>query len=196
MAVEPLVSRKSLLHYWWVPLVRGIAAIVFGVLTFVWPGLSILALVLLVAAYWIVDGGASIWFAVKEKHWGWPFWGGLLSLVAGLVAALQPGIATFSLVLVIAIWALIRGAFDMYTAIRLRDEIDFEWWLGASGALSILLGGLLLARPGAGALALVYVIGGFAIAIGALLVFASFKLRKLRDAGPKLRQALGSGFGR
>ena len=86
--------EKTLLDYWWVPLVRGIVAIVFGVLVLIWPAISILAFLALIAAFWIIDGAFSIYYASSAKNWGWPFWGGLVSVVAGIAAVAAPGIAT------------------------------------------------------------------------------------------------------
>lgn len=174
---------KSLLDYWWVPVVRGIAAIVLGVLSFVWPGISVLVFLTLIAAFWIVDGGASIFYAFKSKSWGWAFWGGLISVVAGVLAVLQPGVAAISLVIVIAVWAIVRGLLDIYTAIALRKQIDFEWWLGLSGLAAVVFGIVVLARPGAGAIAIVAILGAFMIIIGGTLIFSGLRIRKWRNQG-------------
>lgn len=173
--------QKTLLDYWWVPLVRGIVAIAFGALVLVWPGISILAFLAIIAAFWIVDGAFSIYYASKAQNWGWPFWGGLISVAAGIAAIAAPGLATISILIVIAVWAIARGLLDIYTAIKFHREIDFEWWLALSGAVSILFGALVLRNPAAGALAMVTLIGAFAIVIGIVLVFAGFRIRKFRD---------------
>jgi len=173
--------EKTLLDFWWVPIVRGLVAILFGVLVFAWPGISLVAFLMLIAAYWIVDGIASIYYAIKAKNWGWPLWSGLISLVAGAVAVLAPGLAAISIVLVIAIWAIAHGLLDIYTAIRFRKEIDFEWWLGLSGVVSIVFGVLVLRQPAAGALAMAVLIGAFALAIGIVLVISGFRIRSLRN---------------
>lgn len=173
--------ERTLLDFWWIALVRGLVAIVFGVLVLMWPGMSIVAFLILIAAYWIVDGLSSIYFAAQARNWGWPFWGGLISALAGIAAILAPGIATLSILIVIAIWAIARGLIDIYSAIRYHKLITFEWWLGLSGALSVVFGVLVLRAPAAGALAIATLIAFFAIAIGVLLVIASFRIRGFRN---------------
>lgn len=176
---------KSLVDYWWVPVVRGGAAIALGVLSFVWPGISVLIFLTLIAAYWIVDGGASILYAFKWKSWGWALWGGVISVVAGVLAILQPGVAAISLVIVIAIWAIVRGLLDIYTAVALRKQIDFEWWLGLGGLASVVFGLVVLARPAAGAIAIIAILGAFMIVIGGALLFAGLRIRRLRNQGTR-----------
>ncbi len=172
---------KTLLDYWWVPLVRGIAAIAFGVCVLIWPGLSILVFLSLIAAFWIVDGIFSIYYSAKAQNRGWPFWGGLISIVAGVAAIAAPGLATISILIVIAVWAITRGLLDIYAAIKFHREIDFEWWLALSGAVSILFGALVLKNPAAGALAMATLVGAFAIAIGIALILAGFRIRTFRN---------------
>ena len=173
--------QSTLLDNWWVPLVRGIVAILFGVLVLVWPGISILAFLTIIAAFWIVDGAFSIYYAAKARSRGWPFWGGLISIAAGVAAIAAPGLAAISILIVIAIWAITRGLLDIYSAIKFHREIDFEWWLALSGAVSILFGALVLANPAAGALAMVTLIGAFAIAIGVVLILAGLRIRTFRN---------------
>jgi uncharacterized membrane protein HdeD (DUF308 family) len=169
--------QKTLLDYWWVPLVRGITAILFGACVLVWPQLSILVFLSLIAAFWIVDGIFSIYYSAMARNRGWPFWGGLISVVAGVAAIAAPGIAAISILIVIAVWAITRGLLDIYTAIKFHREIDFEWWLALSGAVSILFGALVLKNPAAGALAMATLIGAFAVVIGVVLVLAGFRIR-------------------
>jgi len=183
-----MAPSKSILDYWWVALVRGAAAIVFGVLALLWPKLTVIVLVAFIAAYWIVDGVASIYYAVNKANWGWPFWAGIVSVAAGGLAIYRPGVATFSILLVIAIWSIVRGILDIYTAIRLREEIDFEWWLGAGGVLAVIFGMLVLVNPAAGALAIAKLIGAFSIAIGLMLVLAGFHMRRMGTT-PRVRMA-------
>lgn len=173
--------QTTLLDYWWVPLVRGIVAILFGIFALVWPGISLVVFLAMIAAFWIVDGAFSIYYAGKARNWGWPFWGGLISVAAGLAAIAAPGLAAISILIVIAVWAIVRGLLDIYTAIKFHREIDFEWWLALSGAVSILFGALVLKNPAAGALAMLTLIGAFAIVIGVVLILAGFRIRKFRD---------------
>lgn len=173
--------EKTLLDFWWVPIVRGAVAILFGILVFAWPGISLLAFLMLIAAYWIVDGIASIYYAIKAKNWGWPFWSGVISGAAGAVAVLAPGLAAISILIVIAVWAIAHGLLDIYTAIRFRKEIEFEWWLGLSGVVSVIFGVLVLRQPAAGALAIATLIGAFALVIGVVLVISGLRIRAFRN---------------
>ncbi|MGE0580579.1 MAG: HdeD family acid-resistance protein [Steroidobacteraceae bacterium] len=173
--------QKTLLDYWWVPLVRGILAILFGALVLAWPGISILVFLSLIAAFWIVEGACSMYYATAAKNRGWPFWGGLISVVAGVGAIAAPGIAAISILIIIAAWAIVRGLLDIYAAIKFHREIDFEWWLALSGVVSIVFGALVLRNPAAGALAMATLIGAFTLAIGVVLVLAGFRIRAFRN---------------
>jgi uncharacterized membrane protein HdeD (DUF308 family) len=176
----------ALAQNWWVVLLRGIAAIVFGILAFGWPGITLLALMLLFGVYAVMDGVAAIAFGFSgraEHGTIWPLVAiGALGVLAGLIAILMPGLTAVALLLVIAAWAIVRGVFEILTAIELRKHIDNEWMMGLSGALSILFGVLLVIQPGAGALALVWLIGAFAIAFGVVAVALALRLRGLKHA--------------
>ncbi len=176
----------TLLHtlgrVWWLVLLRGIAAIVFGVLAWTWPGATLITLVLFWGAYALVDGVAALWGGWQAKDGGKPMWQvvliGVLGIAAGIVTFLAPGVTAIALLLLIAGWAIVNGLLQVAAAIRLRKEIANEWLLILSGALSIVFGVLMVANPGAGALAVLWLIGAFAVVYGALLVVLAFKLRK------------------
>jgi uncharacterized membrane protein HdeD (DUF308 family) len=176
---------RTLAENWWLLLLRGVASIVFGVLAFVWPGLTLVALIFLWGAYAIVDGGIALWAAISGKggeitpRW-WLAIVGIVGLLAGLVAFASPGLTAFVLLMFIAAWAIVIGALEIWGAIQLRKEIEGEWWLILSGLLSIAFGVFLFARPGSGALALVWVIGTFAILHGCTLIALSFRLKQFR----------------
>jgi uncharacterized membrane protein HdeD (DUF308 family) len=171
---------------WWAVLIRGIAAIVFGVLTFLWPGVTLAALVLLFGAYALVDGVASIVLGIREygerERWWATLLVGLVSLAAGIITFLMPNITALALLMIIAIWAILHGVFEIAAAIRLRHAIEGEWLLGLAGALSIAFGVLMLLFPGAGAIALALWIGAFAFVMGVTLVVLSFRVRGLARA--------------
>lgn len=135
---------SELARNWWIPLIRGLAAIAFGIMAFAWPGITLFALVLLFGVYAIIDGLAAIWFAIIERNQAMNWWGmllvGLLSVAAGIVAIFWPGITAMALLMVIAAWAIVRGIFEIVAAIQLRKHIENEWALGLGGALSILFG--------------------------------------------------------
>jgi uncharacterized membrane protein HdeD (DUF308 family) len=166
---------------WWLVLLRGIAGIIFGVLAFAWPGITLLTLIIFYGAYALIDGifaiGAAFRGDAPQSRW-WLILIGILGIAAGLLTFLWPGLTAFVLAIFIGVWSLIHGIFEIVGAIRIRKEIDNEWWLILSGALSVLFGLVMLYMPGAGALALIWVIGSYAIIFGALLVAFSFRLKR------------------
>src|SRR5215475_562672 len=180
MTIEthPVYFHRPMLHAlaknWWLVLLRGIAGIVFGVLAFAWPGITLLTLVLLYGAYALIDGVVALAAAFTGGAKPIPTWWliviGLLGIAAGLLTFLWPGITALVLILFIVAWAVAHGIFEIIGAIQLRHEIDNEWMLILAGALSVLFGVLVLAMPGLGALSLVWAIGAYSIVFGALLV--------------------------
>ena len=180
------VMLHALARNWWLILLRGICGILFGVLTFVWPGISLVTLVLLYGAYAVVDGVLALIAAIKggapAPRW-WLILVGVLGILAGLVAMAWPGMTAIVLVLFIAGWMIATGVMQIIGAIRLRKEIDNEWWLVAAGALSVLVGVIIAIAPGAGALGLLWVIGSYAIVFGAILVGLAFRLRRHSHEG-------------
>jgi uncharacterized membrane protein HdeD (DUF308 family) len=171
----------ALCKNWWLLALRGIAAIVFGILTFVWPGITLLTLVLFYGAFALVDGVLAIAAAIMggqpAPRW-WLAIVGLLGIGAGIVTFAWPGVTALLLLFFIAGWAIAMGIFEIVGAIRLRKEIDNEWWLIASGAMSVIFGLVLIFAPGTGALALLFVIGVFAILHGVSLLALALRLRK------------------
>jgi uncharacterized membrane protein HdeD (DUF308 family) len=164
---------------WWLLLLRGLAAIAFGVLTWSQPGISLAVLVLFFGAYSLVDGILGIWTAVAgrvhHEHWWVLLLEGLLGV--GVLTFFAPGVAAIALLFYIAIWAIGTGVLEIVAAVRLRKEIDGEWMLILAGLASVVFGALLMAQPGAGALALIWLIGSYAIVFGVLLVLLAFKAR-------------------
>jgi uncharacterized membrane protein HdeD (DUF308 family) len=171
----------SLARNWWLLVLRGVAAIVFGVLAFVWPGLTLLVLVILWGAFALVDGVLALAAAVvggnPMPRW-WLAIVGLAGVVAGVLTFMWPGITALVLLVFIAAWAIVLGVFEIYGAIKMRKEIEGEWFLILSGALSVLFGLVLLWRPDAGALAVVWIIGAYAIVLGIIYIAFGLKLRK------------------
>lgn len=166
---------------WWLVLLRGVVSILFGIAAFAWPGLTVLALALLFGVYALADGALSLVAAVTGSERSTPAWWlalvGLLGIAVGVIAFLWPGKTAFVLVVMIGVWAVMIGIFEIIGAIRLRREIDDEWWLVAAGILAVLFGLALLIAPGAGALALVWLIATYAILAGILMIAFSFRLR-------------------
>ena len=181
---SPLASGlmlHALAKNWWLVLLRGIAAIIFGVLTFIFPGVTLLTLVLLFGIYAIADGIFSLIAAFSggtpAPRW-WLAVVGVCGIAAGLVAIFSPAITALVLLFFIAGWAIAMGVMEIVGAIRLRKEIDNEWLLIANGVLSVLFGLIMFIWPGVGALAQLFVIGFYAVVSGVLLVMFALRLRK------------------
>ncbi|HTJ56246.1 MAG TPA: HdeD family acid-resistance protein [Devosiaceae bacterium] len=173
---------QSLADGWWLVLLRGIAAIVFGILAFVWPGVTLLTLTFLWGAYAIVDGVVSLWAAITgQTARATPRWWlgiiGVIGIIAGILAFAWPGVVVQALLIYIGVWAIVVGAMEIWGAIWLRREIEGEWLLALTGVLSILFGLAILFQPAAGALGLVWLIGGFAIVIGISHIALAMRLR-------------------
>jgi uncharacterized membrane protein HdeD (DUF308 family) len=175
--VLPVLARN-----WWALVLRGLAAILFGVLAFAWPGITLFVLVLFFGAYMLVDGIFAIVAAVRaageEDRWWLLLVQGILGVLAGLVAIFWPGLTALALLYFIAAWAIVTGIMEIVAAIRLRREIEGEWALALSGALAVLFGVLLVVLPApAGLLSLVWLIGAYAVATGVLLLILAFRVR-------------------
>lgn len=165
-------------------LLNGVAAILFGIMAFAWPGITLLSLVLLFGIYCIADGITAVLASFARGESGRSWWQmlliGVVSLLAGITAIAAPDITAVTLLLVIAGWAVVRGVFEITAAIGLRKIIDNEWMLILAGAASILFGVVLAVQPAIGALAVVFWIGAFACVRGIFMVLLAFKLRKIR----------------
>jgi uncharacterized membrane protein HdeD (DUF308 family) len=170
------LSRK-----WWLLLLRAVVAIAFGILTFVQPSISLAALVLLFGAYSMADGILCLWTAIAgpkdQDSWWLLLLEGLLGVGIGVLTIWSPGITALALLFYIAIWAIATGVLEVVAAIRLRKEIDNEWLLLLAGIASIAFGVLLAAQPQSGALAVLWLIGSYAIVFGVLLLILAFRVR-------------------
>src|SRR5437870_4269244 len=174
----PLLHELS--KHWWLLLLRGIAAVVFGVLAFIWPGLTLLTLVILYGAFAIVDGVLALAAVFGRTGPDVPKWWlvltGVLDIGAGLIALFWPGITALVLIIFIGARAIVRGIMEIVAAIQLRREIEGEWLLILAGVLSVLFGLGVLIYPGAGAVALAWLIGIYAIAIGVVMIMLAIRL--------------------
>jgi uncharacterized membrane protein HdeD (DUF308 family) len=173
--------NMALARNWWAVSLRGVLAIVFGVLAFVNPGLTLGALILLFGAYSLVDGVfaivAGLRAAQRHERW-WPLaLEGLASIVVGIIAFLMPLAAAFALLMIVSAWSIVTGILRIAAAIRLRREIKGEWLLILNGLLSVAFGVVIAIAPGAGVVTLVWLIGMYAIIFGVILVALGFRLR-------------------
>jgi uncharacterized membrane protein HdeD (DUF308 family) len=170
---------KEVTRNWWAVALRGLAGVLFGIGAFIWPDITLTALVLLFGAYALVDGGFALFNAFAS---GKPFRGmgvieGLAGIAIGIIALAWPGTTALALIYLIAAWAVITGILEILAAIELRKLIENEWMLGLGGLASVAFGVLMALQPGAGGLALTWLIGAYALIFGALLIALGFRLR-------------------
>jgi uncharacterized membrane protein HdeD (DUF308 family) len=180
-----IATTAELSRWWWTFILRGVLAILFGVIAFISPPATIAALVLLFGAWALVDGIFDIVAAIQhrtmDRSWWLTILEGIVGIVAGVLALAFPGIAAGALLLLISAWSIVTGVIEIVLAIRLREQITGELWLAIAGALSIVFGVLLFLFPVAGALTIVWIIGGFAIAFGILLIMLGWRLRGIHQ---------------
>ncbi|HKT61574.1 MAG TPA: HdeD family acid-resistance protein [Gemmatimonadales bacterium] len=180
-----LIDLESLSRNWWAVVLRGVAGILFGIITFIAPIISLATLVLLWGAYAFVDGVLAIVTAARRRgadRWWLLLLEGVSGVLAGILTWIWPGITALVLLYLIAAWALVTGVLELATAVRLRKVLTNEWLLALSGILSIALGIFLALVPGPGALVLVLWIGAYAFVFGVVLVALGVKLHRLGSA--------------
>jgi uncharacterized membrane protein HdeD (DUF308 family) len=170
---------------WWALALRGLLGIALGVLTFARPAAMFAALVLVFGAYALVDGVLSVIAALRGARGDRSWWALLVGGIAGILTGLGAFVLTALVLLyVIACWAVVTGALEITAAVRLREQISREWLLGLSGGLSIVFGGLIMIAPAAGAMAVVLLIGAYALASGLVLMALGFRLRAAGNRPP------------
>jgi uncharacterized membrane protein HdeD (DUF308 family) len=178
---------------WWLLVLRGVFALLFGILTFAWPGITLIALVTLFGAYALINGILTLMLGFRAPK-GTPGVGtlvlmGLLGIAAGILAFVYPGATAISLLWIIAFWAIVTGIMEIMAAIRLRKELSNEWMLFLSGALSVAFGVLAILRPGAGALSIIWLIGAYAILFGIMILALAFRIRAMVAPAGRTRLA-------
>lgn len=173
--------KKLLARAWQTILFRGLIALFFGILTFAWPGLTLISLIYLFAFYAIADGLSTLAGAWRQRksndQWGFLLLLGIVSFLAGILTLLFPGLTAIYLLIFIGLRAIFDGIVTIVAAIRLRKEMQGEGLMILSGVVSIIFGIWVVARPGAGALALIWTISIFAIVIGIVLIVLALKAR-------------------
>lgn len=187
------LDRKVLIglaRWWWTFILRGVVAILFGLLAFLSPGWGITVLVALFAAWAIIDGIGSLITGFRtrdtDRSWWLEILQGVIGVAAGIIAIVLPlEVVTTALVLVIAAWAVLTGVIEIVLAIRLRRVIRGELWMALAGVASILFAVVLVLFPAAGALSLVWLIGAFAIAFGIFAIGLGWRLRGLNQAAER-----------
>ncbi len=177
-------------RHWWGLLVRGIVAVLFGLLTLVWPGLTILALVILFGAYVIADGIMDLVAVFSrdpavEEHRVYFTILGIVAIGAGIVTFAWPGITALALLYIIAAWAIVTGAIEVVTAIRMRRQMRHAWLFGLAGAVSVAFGIALAITPGPGALVITWLIGWYALVLGIILIVMAFRCPGVGTGRPR-----------
>ena len=175
---------STLTANWRALALRGIVALIFGLVVLFWPGLVLAVLALLFGIYAALDGAITFVPALRSQERGMkrtlPLAEGMVGIVAGLVAIFWPGLTSSGLVYVIAGWAVVTGALKILTAILLRTEVQNGWLLAGSGGLSALFGVLLIVLAGSDVPFLAPFIGVFAVVVGLALIVFAFRLRERR----------------
>lgn len=186
--------KRVLTRNWDLVLISGILGIIFGTATLFMPGITLIVLVALFGTYALISGVMNVVVAIKDRKGNDDWWllllYGLVSIAAGMLTFVYPGITAEVLFYVIVAWAIASGVVEIILAIQLRREIDNEWLLALSGILSIALGIVLVSQPAAGLLAVLWMIGGYAIVSGTMLIVLSFRLRKFENAVENLAQKI------
>lgn len=177
--------RIILARNWWSLVLRGVLAVLFGIVSFALPGITVVALVAIFGAYALIDGIVNIAGAVRaaEAHerWGVLVVEGLAGIAAAVITMAWPAITAVALVYLIAAWAIVTGALEVAAAIRLRRHVAGEWLLAVAGVASVLFGILLMASPAIGAVVLAIWVGAYALVFGGLLIALGFRLRTWRN---------------
>lgn len=174
---------RMLLQNWWAVALRGVVAVLFGIMALALPALTVTTLVILFGAFALVDGVfalCALIFGKRRSQLVVQLVEALISILAGLVALAMPGLTALAFLFVIAAWAVLSGIFQVVMAVRLRKAIDNEWLLALGGVLSVILGIVFFARPGVGVLSLAWLLGVYAVVFGIVLVALGFRLRGLR----------------
>lgn len=177
------VMLRAILRTWWLIVLQGIAAVIFGILAFILPGRTLGLLVSLFGGYALADGLLALGRALRAGSRGTAWWSfvgqSVVGIVVGLATFTWPGMTALVLLYCIAAWALLTGLLQIVVALAVRRQLEGEWLVILSGVLSLIFGGWLVLSPGDGALTVVWVIASYAIVLGVVLIVAGLQLRGL-----------------
>ncbi len=175
------VGAQVALQNWWMLALRGVLAIIFGLIALFFPGIALLAFIAVFAAYAIIDGIVAVVVAIRERgslnRWGWVLVEGILSILAGIFALFYPRETALILLYIVAAWAILTGIMEIVSAVTLREYLSREWALIIAGVLSIVFGIILFVRPGIGILSILWLVGVYSIIFGVLFIVRAFQLR-------------------
>jgi uncharacterized membrane protein HdeD (DUF308 family) len=175
------------LEKWWSYLLRGILAILFGIIALAWPGATVFVLIVLFGVYALVEGLFATGYSIARASKGEKFFAllllGIVGILIGIVTLARPGVTSVALLVVIAVWFLLRGFFVLISAFEMTGSTGIRVFMGIMGGLGIIVGILLLATPISGIFAIILVIGIYSIAIGIMLTILSFSVRGAQKSG-------------
>ena len=184
-ATSAQVSSRT----WWMLALRGVLAILFGLVALLAPGIALFAFITVFAVYAIIDGVVAVFVALRERgvlrRWGLVLAEGILSILAGIFAFVYPGETAVILLYIVAAWAIITGITEIAAAFSIRGSMAQEWSLAIAGILSVLFGIVLFLRPGAGLLTILWLVGIYSIVFGVLFIIRAFQFRS-RTSAPTL----------
>jgi uncharacterized membrane protein HdeD (DUF308 family) len=169
---------------WWSLLIRGIVAILFGIVLFIWPDVALESLIIVFGIFAIVDGILSIVSALMEREgdrWWLVLLFGIVGIIAGLIAIFATGLTAVTLFYLIAAYAIVGGIIEIFTAIEVRKAIEDEWLYIIQGVLSVIFGFLLIRYPALGIFALVAMISVFAMFQGVIWIIMAFRVRDIKS---------------
>jgi uncharacterized membrane protein HdeD (DUF308 family) len=167
-------------RYWWATLIRGCVWVLFGVVVFARPGISLVTLTFLFGLFALADGIVNVMSAIgaqEHENWWLLLLSGVLGIIVGALTFFNPGATALMLLFFIALWAIVTGIVEIVAAVQLRNEIKGEFWYGLGGLMSVAFGVFLLARPGAGALAVLWLIASYAMLFGTIQILLAFEAR-------------------
>lgn len=164
------IGVQAIRRNWWMLALRGVIAIIFGLIALLAPSIALLAFIYVFAVYALIDGIMAVYIAIRERgslsRWAWVLFEGILGIIAGIVAFVYPGLTALVLLYIVAIWAIVTGIMEIVAAIAIRGFVAREWALGLAGILSILFGIVLFIFPGTGLLSILWLVGIYAIVFG------------------------------
>ncbi len=170
---------------WWTLVLRGVLAILFGIIVILTPLIALTSLILLWGAYVLVDGVMAVFVAIRHRseypQWWVTLLEGIAGIIAGIIAFLFPPLTAIIMVYYVAAWAIITGVMQIAAAIQLRKEIEGEFWLGLGGLLSVIFGVFLVLSPGEGILTLLLLVGIYSIIFGVSLLMLGLRVRGMSD---------------
>lgn len=188
------MDTQMVSRIWWTVALRGVLAVLFGVVALFFTGRTLLALIYVFGVYAVLSGLVAIVAAVRageaHRRWGWLAIAGIVGVAAGIVSFLWPGLTALAVVLVVAAWAIIIGVAEIAFALSWPDTLAHPWLAALSGAVSVVYGVLLAVWPRSGAVALTWLLGIYAIIYGATVLYYAYRLQALRQG---LRSAVGLG---